>query len=69
MLTLTDAARRAEAGMARAAELGVETNIAVVDAGELPITDEHGRTIGANGVSGGEVQQDTQVAEACLAAA
>ncbi|MFI0425154.1 heme-binding protein [Spongiactinospora sp. 9N601] len=131
VLTLTDAVRRAGAGMARAAELGVEMNIAVVDAGGhllhfvrmdqawlgsidialkkaktavlfrmptavigqisqpggpcygieatndglvsfgggLPITDEHGRTIGAIGVSGGDVQQDTQVAEACLAAA
>jgi uncharacterized protein GlcG (DUF336 family) len=130
VLTLDDAARRAEAAMARAAELGVDMNIAVVDAGGhllhfvrmdqawlgsidialkkartaalfrmptaligqisqpggpcygieatndglvsfgggLPITDEHGRTVGAIGVSGGDVQQDTLVAEASLAA-
>ncbi|GAA3123559.1 heme-binding protein [Planomonospora alba] len=131
VLTLQDAVRRAEAGMARAAELGVDMNIAIVDAGGhllhfvrmdqawlgsidialkkartaalfrmptaaigrisqpggpcygieatndglvsfgggLPIIDGHGRTAGAIGVSGGDVQQDTLVAEACLAAA
>ncbi|TDD75410.1 heme-binding protein [Actinomadura darangshiensis] len=37
--------------------------------GGLPIIDEHGRTVGAVGVSGGDVQQDTEVAEACLSAA
>ncbi|RJL35908.1 GlcG/HbpS family heme-binding protein [Bailinhaonella thermotolerans] len=128
-LTLQDAFRRAEAGMARAAELGVDMNIAIVDAGGhllhfvrmdrawlgsidialkkartavlfrmptavigglsqpggpcygieltndglvsfgggLPITDGEGRTIGAIGVSGGTVEQDTLIAEACLA--
>jgi uncharacterized protein GlcG (DUF336 family) len=35
--------------------------------GGLPITDEHGRVIGAIGVTGGDVQQDPLVAEACLA--
>jgi len=33
VLTLSDAVRRAEAGMARATELGVDMNIAVMDAG------------------------------------
>ncbi|WP_043634577.1 GlcG/HbpS family heme-binding protein [Nonomuraea candida] len=129
-LTLQDAVRRTEAGLARAAELGVAMNIAFVDAGGhllhfsrmddawlgsidialrkartsvlfrmpsavigelsqpggpcygieatndglvsfgggLPITDETGRVIGAVGVSGGDVQQDTLVAQACATA-
>lgn len=127
MLTLHDAARRLQAGMARAGELGVDMNIAIVDAGGhllhfarmdqawlgsidialkkaktaalfrtptavigeisqpggpcygiettndglvsfgggLPIIGHDGRTIGAVGVSGGDVHQDIQVAEAC----
>lgn len=130
-LSLRDAIGRAEAGMARAAALGVQMNIAFVDAGGhllhfsrmdeawlgsidvalkkaktsvlfrmpsavigqisqpggpcygieatndglvsfgggLPITDENGRVIGAVGVSGGDVHQDTLVAEACAATA
>ncbi|GGT07029.1 hypothetical protein GCM10010156_75410 [Planobispora rosea] len=48
---------------------GVEvTNDGLVSSGDgLPIVDESGRTIGAVGVSGGDVQQDTLVAEACAA--
>jgi uncharacterized protein GlcG (DUF336 family) len=127
-LTLREAMDRTEAGIAKATELGVSENVAVVDAGGhlvhfagmddawlgsidiaikkartaalfkrptaaigelsapggelynveltngglvtfgggLPIVD-NGRVIGAVGVSGGEVSQDTTVAEACLA--
>lgn len=36
--------------------------------GGIPITDPEGRTIGGIGVSGGAVEQDVAVAEACLAA-
>lgn len=36
--------------------------------GGLPLTDPDGRTIGAVGVSGGTVEQDVTVAEACTAA-
>lgn len=34
--------------------------------GGLPVADEDGRTIGGVGVSGGAVEQDVTVAEACL---
>src|SRR5690606_41271904 len=36
--------------------------------GGIPITDGEGRTIGGIGVSGGTVDQDVAVAEACIAA-
>jgi uncharacterized protein GlcG (DUF336 family) len=129
-ISLQDAVRRVEAGTVRAAEMGVDMNIAIMDAsghlvhfsrmdgawlgfidialkkaktavlfrmptavigeisqpggpvygielsndglvsfgGGLPITDDSGRTIGAVGVSGGTVDQDTLVAEACAKA-
>ena len=126
-LTLQDAIRRADAGLARARDLGVAVNIAFVDqaahlvhfcrmddawlgsidialrkartaalfrtatgalgeqsrpdgplygiewsndglvsfGGGLPLTDDANAVIGAVGVSGGTVEQDVQIAEAC----
>jgi uncharacterized protein GlcG (DUF336 family) len=127
-ITHVDAAARVEAGIAKAIEIGVDMNIAIVDSGGhlvhfsrldnawlgsidialkkaktavlfrlptavigeisqpggpvygiehsnaglvtfgggLPITDESGTVIGAVGVSGGDVSQDTTVAEAVV---
>jgi uncharacterized protein GlcG (DUF336 family) len=66
-LSLEDARRVTAAGEDCAREIGQPQNIAVVDAGGIPLK-RHGQVVGAVGVSGGDGDQDTAVAEAAAAA-
>lgn len=58
-VTLEDARRVIAAGEAKATEIGVPMNVAVVDAGTI---------VGAVGTSGGVPDQDEEVAEPGAAA-
>ena len=66
-VTLGEARRAIEAAERRAEEIGQPEDIAVVDAGGIPLVRD-GEIVGAVGVSSGSVEQDQEVAQMGAAA-
>ncbi|MFF1829219.1 heme-binding protein [Paenarthrobacter sp. NPDC058040] len=67
-ITQTAADAVLAAALSSAQETGTAMNIAVVDAGGIPLHDSTGAVIGAIGVSGSTVENDHTVASAGAAA-